>query len=500
MCCAYGCRYTTQVMVVSATPGMQPPPVIKPPPKPKLVGGLSSAHPTPEFMWCQRSDRVYVTIKVADCKDAKVNISGDSVLEFSGLGHGMCGERHYELNVELRHLSLPPSASGLWREFPPTRPDQSVYLANDLHARPARMPLFSVLSTAVLVSLSASLAGPNVRVRLQKAKVGPYWDGLLAGKRKMVQLKVDWASWLDEDEENERSAAPTGFDVDKMKVMMVGSDKCDLYRDLDRFDSSTTPDEGEETNSIMIDEGMSTVDDLQVKFKALEYEKEETAKTKERRFQLRKKTREAQLFKQRDNDLLRKRPVRDLTPEEIELLEGADTLYERLKAEKKQEKMYWLSKWWHVRRPEKRKIDMAEPVARKAAVEAIETELKALRESGGEISDKRERRAVERRVFIKSRQAALDVFNQWEIQSEKEDRIKQDQEGRDYTARDMGARITREELAKALGEPMPDLAKSMQLKQFADPRPKDEQPQRPGGGSDDEASGESEYSSSATAG
>ena len=340
------------------------------------------------------------------------------------------------------------------------------------------------------------MAGPNVRVRLQKAKVGPYWDGLLAGKRKMVQLKVDWASWLDEDEENERSAAPTGFDVDKMKVMMVGSDKCDLYRDLDRFDSSTTPDEGEETNSIMIDEGMSTVDDLQVKFKALEYEKEETAKTKERRFQLRKKTREAQLFKkQRDNDLLRKRPVRDLTPEEIELLEGADTLYERLKAEKKQEKMYWLSKWWHVRRPEKRKIDMAEPVARKAAVEAIETELKALRESGGEISDKRERRAVERRVFIKSRQAALDVFNQWEIQSEKEDRIKQDQEGRDYTARDMGARITREELAKALGEPMPDLAKSMQLKQFADPRPKDEQPQRPGGGSDDEASGESEYSS-----
>ena len=83
-----------------------------------------------------------------------------------------------------------------------------------------------------------------MRVRLQKAKAGPYWDGLLAGKRKMVQLKVDWASWLDEDEENERSAAPMGFDVPSMKMMMVGSDKCELYRDLDRFDSSTTPDEG----------------------------------------------------------------------------------------------------------------------------------------------------------------------------------------------------------------------------------------------------------------
>ena len=54
------------------------------------------------------------------------------------------------------------------------------------------------------------VCGPSVRVRLQKAKVGPYWPGLLANKRKMAQLKVDWASWLDEDEEHERSSAPNG--------------------------------------------------------------------------------------------------------------------------------------------------------------------------------------------------------------------------------------------------------------------------------------------------
>ena len=339
-------------------------------------------------------------------------------------------------------------------------------------------------------------AGPNVRVRLQKAKVGPYWDGLLAGKRKMPQLKVDWASWLDEDEETERSSAPTGFDVEKMKVMMVGSDKCELYRDLDRFESSTTPDEGEETNSIMIDEGMNSIDDLQIKFKALEYEKEETAKTKEARFQLRKKTREAQLFKKkRENDLIKKRPVRDFTEEELELLAGAETLYERLKAEKLKEKLYWLSKWWHVRRPEKRKIDMAQPLALQAALDAIDEELAQLAAAGGDIGDKKTRRDIERRVFIKSRQAALDLFNQWEHHTEKEDRKRQDQEGRDYTARDMGARITREEMAKRLGEPMPDLAMSMQLKQFADPRPKDEQPQKPGGEDSDDEEGEEEYSS-----
>ena len=52
-------------------------------------------------MWCQRSDRVYVTIKVADCKGARLNITEDNVLEFHGSGHGMCGEREYELCVEL---------------------------------------------------------------------------------------------------------------------------------------------------------------------------------------------------------------------------------------------------------------------------------------------------------------------------------------------------------------------------------------------------------------
>ena len=37
-----------------------------------------------------------------------------------------------------------------------------------------------------------------------------------------------------------------------------------FYRDLDHFTSTTTPDEGEETNSIMIDEGMNSIDDLQI--------------------------------------------------------------------------------------------------------------------------------------------------------------------------------------------------------------------------------------------
>ena len=100
----------------------------------------------------------------------------------------------------------------------------------------------------------------------------------------------------------------------------------------------------------------------------------ETAKTREARHTLRRKTRAAQKFaEQRERDLRYGRPTRDLTAEEVELLAisarsprdlraissaralgcliwqvellaGADGLYERLKGEKAAEKEFWLSK------------------------------------------------------------------------------------------------------------------------------------------------------------
>jgi len=408
-----------------AAPPMQP----KPQPKPQLK---VETNPVPEFMWCQRADRVFLTIKVADCKNVSISVSEDNGFEFRGTGHGMCGQRDYVLSVELAQPVI--ASECCW-----------------------------------------FVSGPNVRARLQKLKVGPHWPGLLKGNRKMVQLKVDWSSWLDEDEEHEASAAPTGFDVPAMKMMMVGSDKDPLYRDLDKFSSSDTPDEGEETNSILIDEGMNSIDDLQIKFKALEYEKEETAVTKAKRYALRKATREAQLYvQQRERDLRYGRPVRGVTEEEKQLIANADGLYERLKEEKAVEKKFWLSKWWHQRRPEKRKIDIAYPLCLAACRMAIDEELEAHRASGAETMDAKARRHAERRVFLKARQAALDKFNEWQSDSTDPQRKQQDAEGKEYTARDMAARLTREEMALSLGEAVPELAKSMQLKQFADPRPENE--------------------------
>jgi hypothetical protein len=286
--------------------GMAAPPVSKPQPKPQL--GKTSEFPIPEFMWCQRCDRVYLTIKVADCVDTMVDVTPEGELDFRGKGHGMCGQREYRFTVTLTAAVVP---------------DECVWF----------------------------VSGPNVRVRLQKAKAGPHWGGLLKGNKKMVQLKVDWSSWLDEDEENERSTAPNGFDAADMKGKMMGaggplqSASDPLYRDLDRFDSTTTPDEGEEQNSIMIDEGMNSIDDLQVKFRALDYEKVQTSKTKQMRHDTRKATREAQLFvKQREIELKYGRPVRDVTDEERALIANADGLYDKFKAEKQEEKLYWLSK------------------------------------------------------------------------------------------------------------------------------------------------------------
>ena len=162
---------------------------------------------TPEFMWCQRSDRVYVTIKVADCQETSVDVSSDHRLEFRGRGSGMCGQREYALSIQVAK----PVVKEECRWF---------------------------------------VCGPSVRVRLEKAQRGPYWPALLAGGVKMAQCKVDWQSWLDEDEETEVSGAPNGFEIDELQMRMM-SEEDEFYKDPDHM--STSESEGEEESSGMLE-------------------------------------------------------------------------------------------------------------------------------------------------------------------------------------------------------------------------------------------------------
>ena len=50
------------------------------------------------------------------------------------------------------------------------------------------------------------------------------------------------------------------------------------------------------------------------------------------------------------------------------VLANADGLYLQLQEQKRVEKEFWLSKWWHQRRPERRKIEIVEPVCRQVAL------------------------------------------------------------------------------------------------------------------------------------
>jgi hypothetical protein len=104
---------------------------------------------------------------VADCSGARVDVSHDGILTFEGYGHGARGTRGYALSVRL--------ASSV-------RADRSRWF----------------------------VCGPSVRVRLEKGQPGPYWPALLAKGDKLLQCKVDWQSWIDEDEETEVSSAPNG--------------------------------------------------------------------------------------------------------------------------------------------------------------------------------------------------------------------------------------------------------------------------------------------------
>jgi len=315
--------------------------------------------PVPEFMWCQRSDRVYVTIKVADCAETRVDVTADHRLEFRGRGSGMCGQREYALSIQLAK----PVTKAECRWF---------------------------------------VCGPSVRVRLEKMEGGPYWASLLPKGVKMVQCKVDWQSWLDEDEESEVSAAPNGFDLDELQMRML-SEEDEFYKDPDHL--STSESEGEEENSIQLDDGMNDIAHVQGKFKAFDEEKAVRERTKRERRELRERTREAQRFAAlHERDVRFGRPTRALTADEEELIAGASTLRARLKAERAAEKAHFQAQWWHQRRPDTKQT----AALTRVMLEAATAEAEGARGRGA-LSERAGRTAAKLAAYEAARRAAVDI-------------------------------------------------------------------------------------------
>ncbi|TKY61786.1 cytosolic prostaglandin-E synthase [Spatholobus suberectus] len=111
----------------------------------------------PEVKWAQRVDKVYITVQLADSKNAKVDLTPEGIFTFSGSAGAE--DRQYELKLEL---------------FDKVNVEESKI---------------------------------NVGVRsifcvVQKAENG-WWKRLLCGEGKPPHyVKVDWDKWVDEDEDD----------------------------------------------------------------------------------------------------------------------------------------------------------------------------------------------------------------------------------------------------------------------------------------------------------
>ncbi|KAJ3195495.1 hypothetical protein HK101_011931 [Irineochytrium annulatum] len=127
---------------------------------------------TPECVWAQRTDELYVTINVSDVENPEISLTAES-LTFSGLSHG----KRYK--VEL-----------------------SFYKEVDAEAS------------------KQLITARNLTFVIAKKEQGEeYWPRLLKQAGKNNFLKTDFSKWKDEDEEEE---APPGMDMSQFDAMNGG--------------------------------------------------------------------------------------------------------------------------------------------------------------------------------------------------------------------------------------------------------------------------------------
>ena len=122
-------------------------------------------------MWAQRTNIVYVTICLEDCKDPQIDIEAEKIY-FKGIGG--TDKKMHELTINL---------------YAPIVPEKS-------------------------------RCTPKVRVYelvLQKASEGPYWPRLTKENEKFHWLKSDFNKWREEDDSEEEEG---GYDNRDMEAVI----------------------------------------------------------------------------------------------------------------------------------------------------------------------------------------------------------------------------------------------------------------------------------------
>mmetsp|Transcript_13067 Transcript_13067/g.24035 ORF Transcript_13067/g.24035 Transcript_13067/m.24035 type:complete len:170 (+) Transcript_13067:55-564(+) len=123
---------------------------------------------TPDVLWAQRKDSIYLTIDLKEVSDLKVNLQEES-LSFEGQAQGNL----YKLNLEFHA---------------PIKKDGSKWSCKRL-----------------------------VEFYLKKEEESD-WPRITKGKAKLPWIKVDWKRWQDSDDEQEKEA----FNLDGLGDMNFG--------------------------------------------------------------------------------------------------------------------------------------------------------------------------------------------------------------------------------------------------------------------------------------
>ncbi|XP_012838378.1 PREDICTED: uncharacterized protein OsI_027940-like [Erythranthe guttata] len=123
-----------------------------------------SRHPL--VKWAQRSDKLFVTVELPDAKNVKLNLDPEGKFFFSATGG--VDNVPYEIDIDL-------------------------------------------YDKVVVDESKASCTSRHICYLVKKAE-SKWWSRLLKqGGKPPLFLKVDWDKWVDEDEQDEKSAGDTGF-------------------------------------------------------------------------------------------------------------------------------------------------------------------------------------------------------------------------------------------------------------------------------------------------
>lgn len=114
----------------------------------------------PQLKWAQRKDKVYITFDLIEVQDPQIDIIDEKILKFSG------SDKNHTYALELEF-------------FEEISKEDSKYV----------------------------FATRNIFLNLKKKEKGPYWPRLTKNTGKLNFLNLDWNLYIDEDEEDEASAA-----------------------------------------------------------------------------------------------------------------------------------------------------------------------------------------------------------------------------------------------------------------------------------------------------